>query len=148
MEHKIKVPKNVFEPMLLDMKTFDVQRRDLMLTKSDTLLYQEYDSETLLFSGRQLRCSIPYIISDHLALSQKYAVFSLKIEKVIYAEPDIIMCNNANCIMSNTCYRFNRVPNEENQQYQTFEPIVVEDFNLFSCRYSLGKPYITEEKPK
>ena len=36
--------------------------------------------------------------------------------------PDISMCQNQDCKLKETCYRFKAVPNEHRQSYSDFKP--------------------------
>jgi hypothetical protein len=54
--------------------------------------------------------------------------------------PDIIMCNNQDCPLSYSCWRFNCPPSQHQQSYQKFEPQIDEVLGEVECKMYLETP--------
>lgn len=49
--------------------------------------------------------------------------------------PDISMCTNKECPLSNDCFRFMAEPNPYRQSYNRFEPKVNEETKKLECEH-------------
>ena len=54
--------------------------------------------------------------------------------------PDITMCINEECPLSNSCWRFNCPPSEFKQSYDKFEPQIDEVLDKVECKMYLQTP--------
>lgn len=63
--HRVKSWPQFFAPSVSGEKSFDVRRStDRDYRVGDTLLLQEYDPETGLYSGREAKMAVTYLISE------------------------------------------------------------------------------------
>lgn len=81
--HKLKTVQPYFERCWLQSKRFEVRKNDRDFREGDTVYLQEYDSEKETYSGKELRCTILYVLSDFPAIEKGYVVFSFTVDQYI-----------------------------------------------------------------
>jgi len=81
--HRLKTIQPYFESCWLILKTFDVRNNDRDFQKGDTVYLQEYDAETTTYSGKELRCTILYVLHGFTGIEKGYAMFSFCIDQYI-----------------------------------------------------------------
>lgn len=63
MTHELKTWPGPFEDVLRELKTFEVRNYDdRRFRVGDTLLLREWDPNTLLYTGREVRREVTYIL--------------------------------------------------------------------------------------
>lgn len=83
--HKLKTINPYFNRAWLQEKTFEVRNNDRDFQKGDIVYLQEYDNDTNAHSGRELKCTITYVLNEFAAISKGYVVFSFTVDN--YIEP-------------------------------------------------------------
>ena len=83
--HRLKTIRPYFEECFGNSKTFEVRINDRSFKKGDTVYLMDYDVETNTYSGRELRCTILYVLSEYSAIKKGYVVFSFRIDQYIKA---------------------------------------------------------------
>lgn len=81
--HRLKTVQPYFERCWQCSKTFDVRKNDRDFQKGDTVYLQEYDAETNTYSGKELRCTILYVLHEFAALEKGYVVFSFCVDQFV-----------------------------------------------------------------
>lgn len=83
MIHELKTINPYFSRAWEQEKTFEVRKNDRDFQKGDTVLLKEYDAELDIYSGRELLCTILYVLIDYPVIEGGYVVFSFSIDKYI-----------------------------------------------------------------
>lgn len=81
--HRLKTTQPYFEGCWQQSKTFDVRKNDRDFQEGDTVYLQEYNAETHAYSGKQLRCTILYVLREYPAIEKGYVVFSFRIDQYL-----------------------------------------------------------------
>lgn len=81
--HYLKTVQPYFDEVWLGKKTFEVRVDDRKFEVGDTIYLQEYDKDSNTYSGRELRGTITYILSDFYAIVDGHVVFSFKMDQHI-----------------------------------------------------------------
>lgn len=81
--HRLKTVQPYFERCWQNSKTFEVRKNDRDFQKGDTVYLQEYDAENTTYSGKELRCTILYVLHEFPAIEKGYVVFSFCIDQYI-----------------------------------------------------------------
>ena len=79
--HKLKTIQPYFDRCWDGFKTFEVRNNDRNFQKGDTIYLQEYNAETNTYSGKEIRATILYILTDYPAIEKGYVVFSFNIDQ-------------------------------------------------------------------
>jgi hypothetical protein len=86
--HKLKTIQPYFNRCWEQEKTFEVRVNDRDFQKGDNVYLQEYDNETNTYSGRELYCTITYVLHEFPAITKGYVVFSFNV--IDYINPNNI----------------------------------------------------------
>ncbi len=86
--HYLKTASPYFERSWLNSKTFEIRNNDRDFQKGDTVYLQEYDPQNDTYSGRELRCTILYVLHEFHALERGYVIFSHCIDQYIEGNPN------------------------------------------------------------
>lgn len=78
--HFLKLIQPYFEESWNRVKTFEVRKNDRNFKKNDIVFLKEYDPTTDNYSGRELKCTILYVLDEFTALKEDYVVFSFSID--------------------------------------------------------------------
>ena len=81
--HRLKTVQPYFERCWQQSKTFEVRKNDRDFQKGDTVYLQEYDAETNLYSGKEIRGTILYVLHEYPAIEKGYIVFSFCVDQYI-----------------------------------------------------------------
>jgi hypothetical protein len=77
MEHHLKINKEFFDPVLKEIKTFEIRYNNRNFNVGDLILLNEWDSLREVYTGRKVRGKITYI-TDY-EQKEDYVVFSFKL---------------------------------------------------------------------
>jgi hypothetical protein len=86
--HKLKSWPEYFQEMLLGNKPFDVRKNDRNFKVNDTLLLQEWNPETEEYTGRELKVSVSYLLSNPVFCRDGYVIMT--INRVFYSERGVV----------------------------------------------------------
>ena len=80
MEHKLKILSRYYEAILQGKKTFEVRKDDRPYQEGDTLLLQEAVAlNGLIYTGREIKAAVTYILRDSEYVKDGYCIMSIKI---------------------------------------------------------------------
>jgi hypothetical protein len=75
MAHYLKTVQPYFERVFDCSKRFEVRWNDRDFEEGDEIYLQEYDVETKLYSGREVRGKITYVLKDYEHIEYGFVVF-------------------------------------------------------------------------
>ena len=75
--HFLKTINPFFQQLWDGKKTFEIRFNDRNYQIDDVLVLQEYYSEERLFTGREIKVKVPYILSECIYLPYKYVCMSI-----------------------------------------------------------------------
>ena len=79
MEHQLKTIQPNFNDLSSGRQTFILTKNDRPYQVCDTLLLQEYHSETEEYTGKELRFEVTHILTGgRFGLAADYCIMSLK----------------------------------------------------------------------
>ena len=79
MQHQLKTIQPNFDDLASGRKTFELRKADRNYQVCDTLLLQEYNSETDEYTGKELRFEVTHILTGgRFGLAADYCILSLK----------------------------------------------------------------------
>lgn len=81
--HKLKTIQPYFEKCWEQSKTFDVRINDRDFQAGDIVYLQEYNDVEKTYSGRELKCTITYVLSNYPNIRTGFVVFSFKVDEYI-----------------------------------------------------------------
>lgn len=76
--HKAKIYPEYFEAIISGLKTFEYRKNDREYKVGDILELYEYKADGQQYTGRKVRCEIPYILANSM-LPEGYIVMSIKV---------------------------------------------------------------------
>lgn len=83
--HRLKTVQPFFEKCWQQKKTFEVRKNDRQFQEGDTVILQEYDPETKIFSGKEIQGTILYVLNDFHAVEKGYVVFSFTVDHYFFS---------------------------------------------------------------
>ncbi len=85
MTHALKIWPEYYKDIVSEKKNFEIRVDDRPFKVGDTLLLQEYDRNTNLYTGRECKRIISYILNGHdikFGLWEGYCIIGFKNEKI------------------------------------------------------------------
>lgn len=76
-EHHLKTWPPYFEEISAGNKTFDLRENDRGFREGDILIFEEWNPETKLYSGRQIKMRVGFMIQAEWGLSPSTCAMSL-----------------------------------------------------------------------
>lgn len=77
--HKLKTVQPYFDACLSGAKKFEVRENDRGFNEGDIIYLQDYDAKEGVYSGRELKCEILYVLRNFHAIESNYVVFSFSV---------------------------------------------------------------------
>lgn len=77
MLHKLKTWPQPFEAVVSGAKRYEVRRDDRAFQVYDELLLQEWNQDTLTYTGREVRVTVTYITAGQFGVAADHVVMSL-----------------------------------------------------------------------
>lgn len=74
--HHLKTIQPFFDEILSGDKQFELRKNDRDFKAGDTAWLEEYDSKLDAYSGRKIRCTICYVLTDFPGLQKEYCIFA------------------------------------------------------------------------
>ena len=82
--HLLKTWTEYFQEVWDGNKTFEFRKNDRDFKQGDTLTLAELDKATELFTGREIRANVTYVLKDQMNVPEGYAILSLgQLERVV-----------------------------------------------------------------
>ncbi len=77
--HELKTCPMYFDAVLKGIKNFELRfEDDKVFMVGDILILREYDRGKMVYSGREIRKEVMYVLRGHEGLKRDYAVLGLK----------------------------------------------------------------------
>lgn len=76
-QHILKCWPVSFQKIWDGIKTFEFRKNDRHFMRGDRLILREYQNLTETYTGREIHCNIPYILTGGFGLPEGYVVMSL-----------------------------------------------------------------------
>jgi hypothetical protein len=76
-EHELKTWPKYFEAMWEGDKTFEYRKNDRGYKKGDIIVSQEWNPETKLYTGREIKAEISFVLENQMGVPDGYAILSL-----------------------------------------------------------------------
>ncbi|AXC53654.1 MULTISPECIES: DUF3850 domain-containing protein [Bacillus] len=77
MHHNLKINKEYFNPVIKEIKTFEIRKNDRNFQLGDKITLKEWDAKTKQYTGRKVNIVITYLTD--FEQKDNYVVFSFKI---------------------------------------------------------------------
>jgi hypothetical protein len=85
--HFLKTVQPYFDEVWEGRKKFEVRNNDRDFKEGDYVYLQEFNPENNLYSGKEVRAIITYVLKEFHALSNGYVAFSFNITQHINKPP-------------------------------------------------------------
>lgn len=82
--HYLKTVNPYFSEIKDGNKRFELRLNDRDFKKHDEVYLQEYDAVTKQYSGREVRVTITYVLSDFPGIEKGYCVFAFRVTQHIF----------------------------------------------------------------
>lgn len=82
--HFLKTVQPFFSEVEKGTKTFEHRRNDRDFQVGDEVFLMEYNMMKNEFSGKQIRGTITYVLTDRAGLSDEFCIFSFKVTQRIF----------------------------------------------------------------
>lgn len=73
--HDLKIEPKYFQDIIDDRKRFEIRKNDRDYRDGDVLFLREWKNGK--YTGREIRCIVPYVLKNVDGLSDGYAILSI-----------------------------------------------------------------------